>query len=65
MFMHLFFSAAMQGVVELQKEKREKGLTRNEAVFNLRNNFAEELKEDLVVPMSLMMCKKCFSAFES
>ena len=48
------------------KERIEKGphRNRNEAVLNLWKNFAEELKEDLVVPMSLMMCKKCFSAFE-
>ena len=46
------------------KKGERRDFTRNEAVFNLWKNFAEELKEDLVVPMSLMMCKKCFSAFE-
>ena len=47
----------------LQKKGERRDFTRNEAVFNLRKNFAEELN-DLVVPMSLLMCKKCFSAFE-
>ena len=35
-----------------------------EAVFNIWKNFAEELNEALVMRMSLMMCKKCFSTFE-
>ena len=46
------------------KKGERRDFTRNEAVFNLWKNFAEEPKKDLVVPMSLMMCKKCFTAFE-
>ena len=60
--LQLLVLLTVQGMVVLQRKEREG--TSLEAVFNLWKNFAEVLKEDLVVPMSLMMCKKCFSAFE-
>ena len=50
------------------KKGERRDFTGNEAVFDLWRNFAEELKEDLdkvlFLASHLMMCKKCFSAFE-